>query len=331
VAGPVCRARGARTGYRGWVTDDLAPADGRPPLRFGLAGTGYWAQVAHARALASVPGVELAAVWGRNPEAAAALAGQHQATAHSDFGAFLADVDAVAFSIPPDVQAELAARAALAGKHLLLEKPVATELARADALVQAVTEAGVASVVFFTARFQPEIRAWLGEVAGQQWTSGHAIWLGSAVSPASPFNTPWRRAKGGLWDLGPHALSVLSACLGPIVSVLAAGGPADVSHLILQHDGGATSTVTVTVRAPEALDNLELQVWGDRGSVAMPTLGGDPVIALRNAIGELARNIRSGVTGHPCDVRFGRDITAVLAAAQEQIAARGPDGGPHRG
>ncbi len=320
-----------QTGYVDFVTDDLSAAAGRRPLRFGLAGTGYWARVAHARALASVPGVELAAVWGRNPEAAAELAGQHQATAHSDFGAFLADVDAVAFSIPPDVQAALAARAALAGKHLLLEKPVATQLAGADALVQAVTDAGVASVVFFTARFQPEIRAWLGDVSGQQWTSGQAIWLGSAVSPSSPFNTPWRRAKGGLWDLGPHALSVLSACLGPIVSVLAAGGPADVSHLILRHDSGATSTVTVTVRAPEALDNLELQVWGDRGRLAMPALGGDPVIALRHAISELARNIRAGVTGHPCDVRFGRDITRVLAAAQEQIQARGPDGAPDRG
>lgn len=77
--------------------------------------------------------------------------------------------------------------------------------------------------------------------------------------------------------------------------------------------------MTVTVRAPEALDNFELQVWGD------------PVIALRHAISELAQNIRAGVPGHPCDVRFGRDVTRLLAAAQEQIQARGPDGGPHRG
>jgi len=41
------------------------------PLRFGLAGTGYWAQVTHAPALAATEGVELTAVWGRNPQAAA--------------------------------------------------------------------------------------------------------------------------------------------------------------------------------------------------------------------------------------------------------------------
>ncbi len=36
------------------------------PLRFGLAGTGYWARITHAPALASTAGIELAAVWGRN-------------------------------------------------------------------------------------------------------------------------------------------------------------------------------------------------------------------------------------------------------------------------
>ena len=40
------------------------------PLRFGLVGTGHWARITHAPALASTDGVELAAVWGRNRDAA---------------------------------------------------------------------------------------------------------------------------------------------------------------------------------------------------------------------------------------------------------------------
>jgi predicted dehydrogenase len=56
----------------------------KPPLRFGLVGTGHWAQVTHAPALASTEGIEFAAVWGRNHEAAAALAASHGATAHRD-------------------------------------------------------------------------------------------------------------------------------------------------------------------------------------------------------------------------------------------------------
>ena len=95
------------------TAEPAAHSPGRS-LRFGLVGTGYWAQVAHARALASAPGIEFAAVWGRNTEAAAALAAKHGITAHADFDAFLADVDGVAFSVPPDVQSELAVRAAQA-------------------------------------------------------------------------------------------------------------------------------------------------------------------------------------------------------------------------
>jgi predicted dehydrogenase len=91
------------------------------PLKFGLVGTGYWARIAHAPVLASTEGIELAAVWGRNPGATAELAAAYQATPHEDLDAFLAGVDGVAFAVPPDVQAPIAVRAARAGKHLLLE------------------------------------------------------------------------------------------------------------------------------------------------------------------------------------------------------------------
>ena len=96
------------------------------PLRFGLVGTGYWARITHAPALASGEGIEFAAVWGRDPGAARTLAAEHGVTAYADFDEFLAGVDAVAFAVPPDVQAGMAAQAAAAGKHLLLEKPIAT-------------------------------------------------------------------------------------------------------------------------------------------------------------------------------------------------------------
>jgi predicted dehydrogenase len=302
------------------VTDEIA---GRP-LRFGLAGTGYWARTVHGPALASTPGVEFTAVWGRNPLAAGALAAQFGAVAHSDFGTLLADVDAVAFCVPPDVQSSLAPAAARAGKHLLLEKPVALGDEAADALVQAVDDAQVASVVFFTARFQPDVRAWLAEVADRPWSGGQAVWLGSALAEASPFNTPWRRDKGGLWDLGPHVVSLLSASLGPVVAVTADAGPADVAHLVLHHRGGATAAVTVTVNAPAAGDGLDLYLWGQPGRSVAPAEISDPVAALRTALTELTGGVRSGQLSHPCDVRFGRDVNRVLAAAQRQIDSRRP-------
>jgi predicted dehydrogenase len=289
------------------------------PLRCGLVGTGHWARVTHAPALASADGVEFTAVWGRNHDAATALAAAHGAVGVADLGEFLAGVDAVVFSVPPDVQSAIARRAAGEGKHLLLEKPIAVSEADADALVSAVEAAGVASVVFFTARFQAEVRDWLGQVTGAgPWHGGSAAWLGDALQAASPFNTPWRREKGGLWDLAPHVLSLFLAALGPVVSVRADRGWADVTHLVLHHESGATSTATVTLSAPPAADLVELTLWGEPGISRAP-MAEDPLPALRVALAELAGNARAGRTEHPCDVRFGREVVRLLAEAQRQL------------
>jgi predicted dehydrogenase len=295
---------------------------GQRPLRFGLAGTGYWARIAHAPALASTGGIEFAAVWGRNQDAAADLAAAYGIPAHHDIEAFLDGLDGVAFAVPPDVQAGIAARAAAAGKHLLLEKPIAISADAASTLVSAVEQAQVASVVFFTARFQAGVRAWLADVTARGgWTGAAAIWLGTALQPSSPFDTPWRRDKGALWDLGPHLVSLLWASLGPVTSVTAEPGPADVSNLILHHESGASSTATVTLSVPESAEYSELFLWGEAGRSAAPREAGQPVIPLRTALTELAHNARSGQVSHDCDVRFGYAVWRVLADAQRQIDA----------
>jgi len=297
-------------------------------MRFGLVGTGYWARVTHAAAISTTPGATLGAVWGRNQQAAKELASEHGATAFTGEDAiddFIHAVDAVAFSVPPYVQAPIATRAAQAGKHLLLEKPLALSIADADAVVEAVEAAGVASLVFFTLRFSSEIRAWLtdssarGGWSGKGWSGGHGEWLGAALTPENPFNTQWRHEHGGLWDLGPHVLSLLWASLGPITSVSATGGAADLTHLVLAHESGATSTATVTLSAPPAAAAMNLYVWGEAGRSIMPTTPVDPVECLCSAVTELLAMTESGQVRHPCDARLGRDIVRVLAEAQAQL------------
>jgi predicted dehydrogenase len=295
-------------------------------MRFGLVGTGYWARSAHAPALAAgrSDGIEFTSVWGRNATAAAGLAAAFDATGYQDFDSFLASVDAVDFAVPPDVQAPLATRAARAGKHLLLEKPIALAGADADELAAAVSQAGVASVVFFTARFQAGVRAWLADVtATGGWDGGQALWLGTALQPGSPFNTPWRQARGGLWDLAPHVISLLWASLGPVTAVTAVAGPADVTHLILHHASGASAAVTVTLSAPESAALSRLELWGPAGRTAAPVETGQPIAPLRTALAELAASATTGQLSHPCDVQFGRAVLQVLADAQRQLDAPG--------
>ncbi len=301
------------------------------PLRFGLVGTGHWARSAHAPALAASAsgaggaggGIEFTSVWGRNATAAADLAAGYQATPYQDFDRFLASVDAVDFAVPPDVQAPLAIQAARAGKHLLLEKPIALTEPAADELAAAVSRAQVASVVFFTARFQADVRSWLaGVTATGGWAGGQAIWLGTALQPGSPFNTPWRRVRGGLWDLAPHVISLLWASLGAVTAVTAEAGAADVTHLILHHAGGASAAVTVTLSAPESAAVARLELWGPAGRSAAPLETDQPTAPLRTALAELAANARAGQLSHPCDVQFGRSVGQVLADAQHQLDAR---------
>ena len=293
------------------------------PLRFGLVGTGYWARIAHAPALASTEGIELAGVWGRDRQAAASLAKAHGATPYADIAALLAAVDGVAFAVPPDVQAPIAVAAARAGKHLLLEKPLAISEAEADELVEAVAQGQVASVVFFTLRFQAQMRAWLADVTARGgWLGGVASWFGSSMLESSPFNTPWRRDKGALWDVAPHVISLLWAAIGPVTAVTADAGLADVRNLILHHQDGATSAVTVSQAAGEAAAGFEAFVWGGSGRSTAPPAAPDPLPPLRTALGELVENVRSGRTEHACDARFGRDVGRVVAEAQRQIDER---------
>ena len=63
-------------------------------MRFGLVGTGFWAETCHAPALVAAPGVEFAGVWGRDPAKAAALGARFDVPAAGSFDELLAGVDA---------------------------------------------------------------------------------------------------------------------------------------------------------------------------------------------------------------------------------------------
>ncbi|MEU2439655.1 Gfo/Idh/MocA family oxidoreductase [Streptomyces rubradiris] len=295
-------------------------------MRIGLLGTGPWARATYAPALAEHTGLEFTGVWGRRPEAATELAERYGVTAYAGVDALLADVDAVAVALPPSVQAELAVRAAGAGRHLLLDKPLAVSAAEGRAVVEAVERAGVASVVFFTARFQKEPDAWIEEQAAETgWFTARAHWLGAVFTSDSPFAaSPWRREKGALWDVGPHALSVLLPVLGDVRQVVAAAhGPADTVHLVLDHATGASSSLTLSLTAPPAAAGAEVELRGEAGVSVMPGSSEGAVAALSRAADALVRAAGTG-RPHPCDAAFGLRVTEILATAQARLtAARG--------
>jgi predicted dehydrogenase len=291
-------------------------------MRFGLIGTGYWAREVHAAGIASHPEAELAGVWGRDPAKATALAAEFPgAVGYPDLGAMLDAVDAITCSVPPDVQADLAPLVAEAGRHLLLEKPIGLSVAMANRVVDAVERAGVASVVFFTERFIEEREDWLTGLRDAGGCLGaEAKWLASLQTPGNPFaHSPWRWAEGALWDVGPHSLAALLPVLGPVRAVAGSRGRGDLVHLVLTHDSDATSTVSLSLTMPPAAQRSSLEFYRDDGWQGRPSRDFDPVDAHRAAVGELISTVRAGQTAHRCDVRFGRDVVAVLERAQQVL------------
>ncbi|MDO0909475.1 Gfo/Idh/MocA family oxidoreductase [Streptomyces sp. DT2A-34] len=288
-------------------------------MRIGLLGTGPWAQMAYAPALGRHRELDFAGVWGRRTAAAKELADTYGVRAYNDVDALFADVDAVAVALPPAVQADLAVRAARAGCHLLLDKPLALTVREGRAVVEAVEEAGVASVVFFTVRFQSETEAWITEQAAVDgWFTGRAQWLGAVFSgDGNPFAaSPWRREKGALWDVGPHALSVLLPILGDARRVTAAAhGPGDTVHLVLDHVSGASSTLALSLTAPPAAAGAAVELRGAAGVTLLPESADSAVSALIRAGDALLAASRTG-RAHACDAAFGLRVTEILAAAE---------------
>ena len=97
-------------------------------------------------------------------------------------------------------------------------------------------------------------------------------------------------------------------------------GPRRCSYLVLHHESGVTSSVDGDPGRAAGRGVPDLELWGDRAGRPRRWRGREARAALQVALAELAANARAGHPGHPCDVRFGRDVVAVLAAAEREIA-----------
>ena len=285
--------------------------------RFAVVGTGYWARETHATALAAHPDVDLVGVWGRSFARAGDLAEAFGARAYERVDDMFADVDAVAFAVPPDVQADLAVRAAMHDCHLLLDKPVAFTTAAADRVVEAVDRAGVRSLVFFTSRFVANQADWLTDVQHEPaWNSGYVRLYASIFESGSPYGeSKWRRSRGALWDIGPHALSILVPALGPVTHVVADHGQADTVTIVLHHQSGAASTMSLSLTAPPGSLGSTWQLFGEHRQTVMPEATTTPVEAMGACISALLTD-ESDRWQHPCEVSFGRDVVSILQAAE---------------
>ncbi|MBL8701480.1 MAG: Gfo/Idh/MocA family oxidoreductase [Alphaproteobacteria bacterium] len=285
-------------------------------IRFGVVGTAYWAAAVHTVGLGAVPGARLAGIWGRDVDKARALAAQRGTVAFESFEAMLAAVDAVSLAVPPQVQESLALRAIAAGKHVLLEKPIATTHRRAVEIADAVAARGVASMVFFTRRFVPELAAAIERHAARDWQRAEIEVRSAALSAGSPYeHSSWRLADGAaLWDIGPHVLSVLIAMLGPVVGARRLPAPARVVRFETRHARGASASVSLTLHATPAEQGQRYRFMDAADEFVLPEPAFERPTAYANAVVALVAAIAGGARAHPCDVRLGAETVRILEA-----------------
>ncbi|KQU55212.1 oxidoreductase [Rhodococcus sp. Leaf278] len=283
-------------------------------MKIGLVGAGPWARKTQAPSLLAHPGVEFTGVWARRPEVAADLG----APVFDSFDALLGAVDAVAFAVPPAVQAGYALRAVQAGKHVLLDKPIAATVAEAEELAAAVTAAGVRSMVTLTLRFAPETRQFLDTVAGRTWAAGSGTWFSGAILGGAYANSPWRHDDGAILDIGPHVFDLLDAALGTIARVAYSHREvaSDSWAVLLEHEGGARSTVQLSLRTPIMPSLMRIELSGTDGVETLTDRSTSSTDCFAVLLDEFLQSVDSGVD-HECSVHRGLHLQKLIDQARE--------------
>ncbi len=235
-------------------------SDPQKPLGLGFIGSGRIAQ-AHLAAVAKLPGrLRAVAIAGRRRDRAEAAARQHGiATVLGDYRELLAnpDVEAVVVTTPNDSHAVIACDAARAGKHILVEKPMALDTASAETMVRAAEDSGVVLMVAQSRRFSDAV----GELVRRLPEIGEIIRVHIAflVSFAQPPTEWWRSSAqaGGLVILlqGSHSLDSIYWWLGrtpeSVYATAARTNTAwegeDEADIVCRFAGGETATVHLSL------------------------------------------------------------------------------------
>jgi predicted dehydrogenase len=188
-------------------------------IRVALFGCG-WIQDFHARGVLAYPGAELVAVANHREETARAFADRHGITrVTTDWEALAADdgVDAAIVATPNALHGPQSVALLRNGKHVLVEKPMATSVAGCDAMIAAARDSGAHLMVAHCWRFRDEVIAMrdriaagdLGTIVKTRGYGVHAGW-----GPSGWFTDPELAGGGALVDMGVHAIDTARFLLG---------------------------------------------------------------------------------------------------------------------
>ena len=262
--------------------------------RVAVVGYGYWG-CKHVRVLNGRPDVSVVVVDESEERRAAAAMLHRGIRTASCLTDALDDVDAVIVATPPSTHAKLALIALHAGRHVLVEKPLATSSAEAAEMVAEAAEAGVVLMAGHTFEYNSAVRK-LKEVVGSG-ALGRVLYIDAARLSLGRYQPD----VDVVWDLAPHDISILSYLLDELPSDVSVwkqrsiGSPfADVAYLRLGFSRAATHAV------------VHLS-WLDPCKVRRVTVVGDERMAVYN---DLSDNERIRIYDTGVDVDLAADGVA---------------------
>jgi len=252
-------------------------------VRFGLLGCGRIAK-RHSELLGGgiIEGARLVAVCDSDLARADAIAAKFKVSAYADLNEMLArdDIDAVAVLTPSGMHPQHAIACARAGKHVVVEKPMALRLQDADDMIRACDEAGVKLFVVKQNRFNvPIVKAREALDAGRfgklvlgtvrvRWCRDQAYYNQDA------WRGTWAQDGGVLTNQASHHIDMLEWFFGDVVSVHARSTTAlvkieteDTAVATLKFRNGALGIVEATTAVRPADLEGSLSILGEKGTV----------------------------------------------------------------
>ncbi len=256
------------------------------PVRFGVVGLGNWGKV-HADIYSSHPHSVLKAVCDTNEKRATEFAvGYGLKKVYIDYHEMMRDpeIDAVAIVTPDFAHCGPIVAAARMGKHIIVEKPLATTLSDLEEICAAVQKAGVTLMVDFHCRWYPPI-----VIARQNIEKGE---LGTVISAYLRLNDtiyvptkmlPWAAKSSILWFLGSHAVDALRYILGDEVERVYAVSRSevlrnhgldvpDIYQAILEFSKGTVASLECNWIIPNSnpgYNDFKVNILGSKGMINM--------------------------------------------------------------
>src|SRR5581483_5429171 len=284
------------------------------PLRFGVLGAARIAPNALLRPAREVGGVEVAAIAARNRRRAEEFAARYEIPrVHSSYDDLISDpdIDAVYNPLPNSYHCEWTIAALRAGKHVLCEKPIASNASEAERMAAVAREAGRFLGEAFHYRYHP-LAARVREIVGSGALGRLHHLEGRFSVPIAPDNIryDWNLAGGATMDLGCYPLHMLrefSGLLPRVVNASAKTGPSKVDvamEVQLEFGGGVTGRMTCSMEQGVQIA-ATFVARGEKGELAVlnpvaPQVGNQ--LTLKTAQGERTESI-SGETSYTCQLR----------------------------